>query len=45
MLAVEERNRFKSLGILPIMGKNNVKMMGVAAVVIIVCLLVSWAYM
>lgn len=45
MLAVEERNHFKSLGILPSMGKNNVKMMGVAAVVIIVCLLVSWAYM
>lgn len=29
----------------PVMSKSNIKLMGVAAVVIIVCLLASWVYM
>ena len=36
--------RFNRPANLPAMGKNNVKMMGVAAVVIVVCLLASWVY-
>ena len=43
-MANADGKRFNRPANHPAMGKNNVKMMGVAAVVIVVCLLASWVY-